>query len=53
LWHFHAIISGLFTKNPSPVTEHFYNNLSVPFGILILLLMVGPPLAMKGEASGR
>jgi cytochrome c-type biogenesis protein CcmF len=44
------IISGLFTKNPSPVTEHFYNNLSVPFGILILLLMVGATIAMKGEA---
>lgn len=34
------IFSGIFSENPTAVTENFYNNLSVPFGILILLFII-------------
>ncbi len=41
------IFSGLFLKNPTAVTESFYNNLSIPFGILILLFIILASFAIQ------
>jgi len=43
------IISGLFVENPTAVTERFYNNLSVPLGLLIMGLMVAATIAALGQ----
>lgn len=45
------IISGLFTEHPSPVTTSFYNRLSIPFGIIILLMMMAATMAIGGLKS--
>ncbi len=34
------ILSSFFTAQPVPVTAHFYNNISVPLGLIIISLMV-------------
>lgn len=34
------IFSVLFLKKPTAVTENFYNNLSIPFGLLIILFII-------------
>lgn len=41
------IFSGLFLKKPTAVTENFYNNLSVPFGIMILLFIILASFAIQ------
>ena len=43
------IISGIFMEKATAVTERFYNNLSIPFGLLILVLMVMATIAMIGK----
>jgi cytochrome c-type biogenesis protein CcmF len=45
------IISGLFTEHPSPVTTDFYNRLSIPFGLIILLMMMAATMAIAGLKS--
>jgi len=48
------IISGLFMDKASAVTEHFYNNISVPFGMLMLVFMVGSTMSLTGmKLTGR
>ncbi len=34
------ILSNIFSQNPAAVNERFYNNISIPFGILILVLLI-------------
>lgn len=34
------ILTSFFTAQPVPVTAHFYNNISVPLGLIIISLMV-------------
>ncbi len=34
------ILSGIFMDNPAGVTEKFYNNLSIPFGLMILTTLI-------------
>ena len=46
------IISGIFLNNPTAVTENFYNNLSVPFGILILLFIILVSFAIHRYSKG-
>ncbi len=44
------ILTGLVSKNPTPVTENFYNNISIPLGLLIMVLMVAATMAVsKGK----
>ncbi|HOO72660.1 MAG TPA: cytochrome c biogenesis protein CcsA [Spirochaetota bacterium] len=43
------IISGVFRDKPVAVTENFYNNIAVPFGILILVIMILSTLTMTGR----
>ena len=43
------ILSRIFTDNPTAVTVKFYNNLSVPFGLLILVFMISSTMAMTAQ----
>ncbi len=43
------IISGIVLTNATSVTEKFYNNISVPFGVLILVLMVLSTMAVVSK----
>jgi cytochrome c-type biogenesis protein CcmF len=43
------LITGLFQERPTAVTENFYNNISVPFGLLILVFMVASTMVMTGQ----
>ena len=49
------LISSAFMEQPSSVTEVFYNNFSIPFGLLVIVLMVlstvsgASPQSFKGE----
>ncbi len=42
------IISGIFLTNQTSVTSNFYNGISVPFGVLILTLMIMATMASRG-----
>ncbi len=42
------IISGIFLKNQTSVTSNFYNGISIPFGLLILILMITATMASRG-----
>ena len=44
------ILSGIFMKNRSAVTTGFYNGISVPFGLLILGLMVASSVRGTGRS---
>ncbi len=43
------ILSGIFSKNPTAVTVNFYNNFSVPFGILILITITLATIILSGR----
>lgn len=47
------IVSGIFGKNAANVTEHFYNSLSVPFGIMIIVFMALSIIATQGAACKK
>ncbi|MFC1670291.1 cytochrome c biogenesis protein CcsA, partial [Spirochaetota bacterium] len=43
------ILSGLVMPKPSPVTQNYYNNISIPFGLLILFLMVSSTIKITSK----
>ncbi len=43
------IISGLILPKATAVTEKFYNSISIPFGILLLLLMILSTISMTSR----
>lgn len=47
------IITGFFSKQPTPVTENFYNSISVPLGLLIMLLMIGATMIAGRKSLSR
>ena len=42
------IVTGLFLEKATAVTEHYYNNISVPFGMFMFVFMVGSTMSMTG-----
>ena len=43
------LISQLVSNNPTPVTANFYNNLSIPFALMILVFMALSAIAVLGS----
>lgn len=43
------MLSRIFSDNPAPVTANFYNNLSIPFALMILVFIVLSAIAVLGS----